>query len=304
MAVVTRDARRGIARLPWSLALVPLAVIAIALAIAFGADKLYSDRALPGVTVAGVDVGSLQQADVLERLNSELARPWSENAVVATHDGQRWSTPNGALGVRPAVGAATEAALSYGKTGSAGDRLTAWFDALRGEARVPLTLQAQGDGLDRWLTQVASSLDRVAVSGSLDVNATGLVVTEPIVGRQLDRAATAASILAAESLTDREIALSVRPVYPAVDESGFRDALAKARAVTTPLTVTVEDRRVDEDAQGLASLLQIARVAAKSGEVAVLPTGAIAPQVRYRYAVSVDESRVTAWVAALGVKLD
>src|SRR4029078_5785109 len=50
--------------------------------------------------------------------------------------------------------------------------------------------------------------------------------------------------------------------------------------------------------------LQIERVAAKSGEVAVLPTGAIAPPVRYRYAVSVDESRVTECVAALGAKLD
>ena len=262
MAVVTRDARRGIARLPWSLALVPLAIIGIALTVAFAADKLYSDRALPGVAVAGVQVGSLARADVLERLNSELARPWSESTVVATHDGQRWSTTNGALGVRPDVGAATAAALSYGKSGSVGDRLSDWFDALRGEAQVPLTLQSQGDALDRWLAQVASDLDRGAVSGSLDVNATGLVVTEPIVGRQLDRVATAASVLAAESLADREIELSVRPVYPAVDDSGFRDALAKARAVTTPLSVTVEDRRVNEDAAGLASLLQIERVVA------------------------------------------
>src|SRR5204862_8068929 len=112
---------------PWSLALVPLAIIGLALAIALAADKVYSDRALPGVTVAGVDVGSLPQADVLERLNSQLARPWSENAVVATHDGQRWSTTNGALGVRPDVAAATALALSYGKTGSVGDRLSDWF---------------------------------------------------------------------------------------------------------------------------------------------------------------------------------
>ena len=304
MAVVTRDARRGIARLPWSLVLVPLAIIAVAIGIAFAADKLYSDRALPGVTVAGVAVGSLQQADVLERLNSELARPWSESAVVATHDGERWTTTNGALGVRPDVTAATAAALAYGKTGSVGDRLGDWLDAFRGEARVPLTLQAQGDVLDRWLTQVASNLDRDAVSGALDVNATGLVVTEPVIGRQLDRAATAASVLAAESLADREIALSVRAVYPAVDDSGFRDALAKARAVTTPLTVTVEDRRVNEDAAGLASLLHIERVVATAGELGSVPPSAIVPALRYRYTVSVDDARVTEWVAALGVKLD
>jgi vancomycin resistance protein YoaR len=306
MAVVTRDTQRGrrIARLSWSLAVIPLAIVFVALAIAFAAEQLYSDRALPGVTVAGVDVGSLTRADTTLRLDSELARPWSESAVVATHDGQRWTTTNGALGVQPDVAAATVAALAFGKTGSVGDRLGDWVDALRGEARVPLTLQAKGDALDRWLTVVASGLDRIAVSGSLATGATGLVVTEPVVGRQLDRVATAASVLAADSLTDREIALSVRAVYPALDDSGFREALAKARAATTPLTVTVEDRRVNEDAAGLGSLLQIDRVVARADEVDAVPAGAIVPAIRYRYAVSLDETRVSAWVAALGLKLD
>jgi vancomycin resistance protein YoaR len=306
MAVVTRDARRGrrIAGLPWSLVLIPVAIVGLALAVAVGAGQLYSDRALPGVTVAGIDVGSQTRADTIERLNTELARPWSTSTVVATHDGQRWTTTNGALGVRPDVTAATAAALAFGKTGSLGDRLSDWVDALRGEARVPLTLQAQGDALDRWLSVVASGLDRTAVPGSLDVSGTGLAVTEPVVGRQLDRAATAASVLAAESLADREIALSVRAIYPAVDDSGFRDALTKARAVTTPLTVTVEDRRVNEDALGLASLLKIERVVARPDELAPVPAGAIVPAVRYRYTVSVDDARVTEWVAALGVKLD
>lgn len=305
MAVVTREARRGrLGRLPWSLVLIPVTIVCLAVAIAFAVGQLYSDRALPGMTVAGVDVSSLTRAETLERLNGELVRPWALSAVVATHDGQRWTTTNGALGVRPDVTAAAAAALSFGKTGSLGDRLGDWADALRGEARVPLTLQAEGDALDRWLSVVASGLDRGAVSGSLAVGATGLAVTEPVVGRQLDRAATAASVLAAESLADREIALSVRAVYPAVDDSGFRDALAKARAVTTPLTVTVEDRRVSEDAVGLASLLRVDRVVAKADELGSVSASAIVPAVRYRYTVSVDDARVTEWVAALGVKLD
>lgn len=305
MAVVTREARRGrLGRLPWSLVLIPVTIVCLAVAIAFAVGQLYSDRALPGMTVAGVDVSSLTRAETLERLNGELVRPWALSAVVATHDGQRWTTTNGALGVRPDVTAAASAALSFGKTGSLGDRLGDWADALRGEARVPLTLQAEGDALDRWLSVVASGLDRGAVSGSLAVGAIGLAVTEPVVGRQLDRAATAASVLAAESLADREIALSVRAVYPAVDDSGFRDALAKARAVTTPLTVTVEDRRVSEDAVGLASLLRVDRVVAKADELGSVSASAIVPAVRYRYTVSVDDARVTEWVAALGVKLD
>jgi vancomycin resistance protein YoaR len=130
------------------------------------------------------------------------------------------------------------------------------------------------------------------------------VVTEPVIGRQLDKVATAATILAAQSIEDRRIDLAVRQIYPAVDEAGFRDALAVARAVTTPLSVVVEDRRVNEDAAGLASLLVIDRVASRPDELPAPSAGAIVPQTRYRYAVSIDRTRLAEWVTALGAKLD
>ena len=292
--------------MPLFLALLPLTVIAVALAIALAANELYTDRALPGVTVAGVDVGSLTRPALIDRLNSEIARPWSESAVTATYDGRSWGTTNGALGVRPDVVAAVDAALAVGKTGSLFERLGAWGDALRGGAAVPMALQAQGGAalLDRWFATIAAEVDGPAVSGSLSVDARGLVVTEPVVGRQLDRVAAAAAVLAAQTLEDREIALKARAVYPAVDPSGFDEALALARAATTPLSVTVEDRRVSEDAAALASLLVIERVLARPGELAATPAGAILPNARFRYAVSLDQARVSEWVKALAVKLD
>jgi vancomycin resistance protein YoaR len=309
MAVITRNANGTgwVARLrasSWKLAIVPLALLALALGLAFGVQQAYVGRVLPGVTVAGIDVGSQTEDAMLARLQSELARPWADSTVVASTEGRSWTTTNGALGVQPDLAAAAATALSFGKTGSPLDRADAWLDALRGEARVPFTLRAQGNALDAWLSRLASDVDRAAVSGSLATGPAGLLVTEPVVGRQLDRNATAATILAAQSLADREITLSVRQVYPAVDESGFADALAKARAATTPLTVTVEDRTVREDAAGLASLLVIERVAAKPGELSPLPAGAIAPAARFRYNVSLSESRITDWVTALGAKLD
>jgi vancomycin resistance protein YoaR len=284
--------------------IVPLAVLCIGLGVAFGVQQAYVGRVLPGVTVAGTDVGSLTREAMLARLQSELARPWADSTIVATSEGRTWTTTNGALGVQPDLAAAADAALTYGKSGSLLDRADAWLDAFRGDARVPFTLVAQGNALDAWLAKISSEVDRAAVSGALAIGPTGLVVTEPVVGRQMDRNATAAIILAAQSLEDRGIALSVRAVYPAVDDSGFADALAKARAATTPLNVTVEDRIVREDAAGLASLVVIERVAAKPGELAPLPAGAIAPAARYRYNVSLSESRVTDWVAALGARLD
>ena len=309
MAVVSREAGRGrvgrvLRVVSWSVLVVPLTIVIVSFALGVAAEVFYADRALPGLTVAGVDVGSLTRASAEDRLRVELATPWAESAIVARFDGRTWATTNGALGVHPDVAAAAEAALDYGKTGTLTDRLSAWVDALRGQATVPMTLQAEGNALDGWLTQVSSELDRPAISGALSVGANGLQVTNPSIGHQLDRVTTAATILAAQTLGDREIDLTVRDVYPTVDASGFRDALAKAQAATTPLSVSVEDRTVSEDAAGLGTLLKIERVVAKPGELDAVPAGAIAPATRYRYTVALDDARIAEWVSALGVRLD
>ncbi len=309
MAVVTRDARRRgfrarIRALSWSLAIAPLTIVCVGLAIVFAAEELYADRVLPGVAIAGVDVGSLTRTAALERLESALAQQSAESTVVATFDGRDWTATAAALGVHPDATAALDAALALGKTGSLGDRLAGWADALRGEATVPLTLHASGDALERWIATIAADIDRPAVAGDIAAGPRGLAITEPVVGLQLDKVAAAATILAAQSISDRHIDLAVRQIYPAVDAAGFAEAAARAKAATTPLSVVVEDRRVDEDAQGLASLLLIERVVAKPGELPAVPAGAVAPATRYRLAVSLDQTRLTEWVKALGEKLD
>jgi vancomycin resistance protein YoaR len=305
MAVAARERERG-ARRSVSLRFVvlPVSIVAVAAAIALGAPYLYADRALPGVTVAGVHVGSLQAAAIRDRLDAELSRPWAERAVVAIHDGQSWRTTNGELAVAPDVDAAIATALAYGKGGSFVERADAWLDALRGEAQIPLALRAQGDALDRWVASLAAAVDRRAVSGEIALAAKGLTFTDPVLGRELDRVGATASVLAAPTLDDRQIDLQVRAVYPAVDESGYRDAVTRAVAVMTPLEVTVEDRRIAEDAAALATLLSIERVAARPGDLPAVPVDAIAPAARYRYVVSLKQDRLKDWVAAVAAKLD
>ena len=105
---------------------------------------------IPGVTVAGVDVGSLTRASAEERLRAELDKPWSESVIVARADGRTWTTTNGALAVRPDMAAALDEAFALGKTGTLIDRLGDWADALRGGASAPMTLKAQGYALERW----------------------------------------------------------------------------------------------------------------------------------------------------------
>jgi vancomycin resistance protein YoaR len=306
MAVFARSGERASSRrgTPWKLLLAPVVVLLMALGFAVAADTAYAQRALPGVSVGGIAIGSLEKGALRERLDNELAAPWA-SATVALSDGERtWRTTNAELGIAPDLDAAVAASLAYGKTGSVLERVAAWIDAVRGEAIIPFTMRSRGDALDRWVAAAAKDVDQAPVSGELRVTAKGLEATKPALGREVDRVATVASLLAADSLGDRAVTLRVRTAYPAVDASGFDEAYARASAVVTPLTVTVEDRTWSEGATGLASLLLIERVAAKASELPAIPGDAIAPSARYRYTVSLASERVAAWVTALGSVLD
>ena len=306
MAVFARSGEqtRTVRRAVWMFAVAPIAAIALAVGAAFAADAAYAQRALPGMTVGGVDISSLEAGSIRERLAAELAAPWASSTVVLMDGSRTWQATNADLGIAPDVDAAVSAALAYGKSGSVLDRLGAWIDAIRGQANVPFAMHAKGDALDRWVAAAARDTDRASVSGELRVGTSGLAVTQPALGREVDRAGTVAALLSADSLGDREVILRVRTSYPAVDASGFDEAYARAAAVVTPVTVHVEDRTFTENATYLASLLAIDRVVAKPGELTAIPQNAIAPAVRYRYQVSLVNERVASWATALGVVLD
>jgi len=126
MAVIARSGQRAgavvVRAFPWRFLVVPLAMSALALGSAAAAELAYSSRALPGLTVAGVAVGSLEAPALRERLESEIAAPWAAAGVTLRDGDREWTTTNGALGIVPDVDAAVAAALAYGKSGSALDR--------------------------------------------------------------------------------------------------------------------------------------------------------------------------------------
>ncbi|HEY7623584.1 MAG TPA: VanW family protein [Candidatus Limnocylindria bacterium] len=306
MAVFARSgervqaARRG----PWKWLVAPIAVLALSAGAAVAANAAFAERALPGVNVAGVSVGTLDQSSVRQRLLTELAMPWASASVTLVDGTKTWHSTNADLGIAPDIDAAVAQALAYGKSGGILERAGAWIDALRGQANVPFAMHANGDALDRWVAQAARDTDRSPVSGEMRMTTNGLEVTQPALGREVDRVGTVAALLSADSLGARDVTLRVRASYPAIDAAGFDEAYARAAAATIPVTVKVEDRSWTEGASGLATLLVIDRVQAKPGDLPPIPQDAIAPAVRYRYQVSLANERVASWVTALAAYLD
>ena len=307
MAVVAKRAGTFSAgHLRWRFVVVPLLAMAILGVLGVGATAAFADRALPRVTVAGVDVGTLRASELRERLIEEAARPWAAAAVaVRGPDGLTWSTTNAALAIAPDVDRAVAETLAYGHTGTLQQRLVAWINALRGHAAVPFAMRAENTAaIEGWVGTIASAVDRPASDGVIVATYREVDVTPAVVGRTTDRTALRRALLAPDTLGDRAIVLAIHEAYPAVDPSGIRDAAAKAIAATTALRVAAGDGQVSEDAAGLATLLVIEKSVAANGEVDAIPSGAMAPQTRYLYRVRFDETRVAEWVSRLAAVLD
>ena len=304
MAEMAGVLRRQAPRNAWRVALVPLVLVLVLLATVFFVEWAYADRAIPGLSVAGVEAGSLTGPELRAHLETELARPWAAATITAAHDGATWRTTNGELAIAPDLSAAVESALAYGKQGSLPDRLTAWLAAWNGDARVPFTMRATGSAATDWVGRIARDVDRPAREGALVATYTGVQVTEAIIGRELDLRAAIAALLAPPSLGARELPLAVKLTYPATDPAGLDAAAARAVAATTPLRVTVGDGSVSEDAAGLATLLIIDKQTVAPGDLPALPKDAVAPATRYRYVVTLNEAAAKAWIVAVGAQLD
>jgi vancomycin resistance protein YoaR len=285
--------------------LVPLVTLAALCAIGLGVDAAFAGRALPRLTVAGIEVGTLSASELRARLEEEIARPWAAASVdVRGPDGRTWSTTNAAIAIAPDVDGAVADALAYGRTGSLPQRLAAWASVLRGHAAVPFAMRANAPTVDAWVSSIASAVDRPASDGALVPTYHGIDLTPAVVGREVDRAKLRGALVAPDTLGDRTIALQVREAYPAVDPSSLRDAAAKAIAATTALHITTTDGTATEDAAGLATLVVIEKTVAGPGDLDAIPAGASAPATRYLYTVRIDEARVAQWVSRLAALLD
>src|SRR5256885_2715344 len=294
VAVTAKEARTvAVDRRAWRRVLTPLLAAAALAALAFGVDAAFADRALPGVTVGGVEIGTLSAAELRDRLVREAGRRGAGSQfTVAGRDGLAWSATNERLAIGPDVDLAVGQALAYGHTGTPAQRLVAWLDALRGRAAVPFAMRVDGSALDEWARTIAGAVDRPAADGAIVPTFHGIEVTPAVVGRAVDAAALRRALLASGTLGDRAIALQVHETYPAVDRSGIRDAAAKAVAATTELAIVAGDRTASEDAAGLATLLVIQKDVAAPDELDAIPAGASAPATRYVYHVRFDEPRV------------
>lgn len=244
---VTNERPERLRRIPFSprrILLGLLVVLGVAGAAVVGAlafDRAYTDRVLPGVSVAGVDASGLSAAELRARLSQIAAEP---AAVEIVSGARRVTVPVAELGRRADVDAAVTEAMAAGRVSGAiadvPERIGLWL----GRRDLPLRVSVDRTALAAWVADRAAALHVEPRSAEIVATGGGWEATTPRNGRSIDTAAAVDSIEAAilgGSGATAKVELPIIDTIPDVDELDAVLSIAEAERMTAPLTVYFRD---------------------------------------------------------------
>ncbi len=236
---------------PWLVRLLRLAILAfiglslMALLLAVGAlafQIAIQDRIVPGVRVAGIDIGGLTRTEAEAALTA--AYQDVENTRYIFRDGGRsWTATAGELGLNFPAEALVERAFGIGHNEdsrrSLREQAAAWFIG----ANLPATLEFDPAEARDFLRRLAAEIDIERRDASLRLDGAAVSADKGITGRKLNIEATLSALSGAILSADGE-----REIPLVIDESAPRqwnvaEAAAKIEtALSTPIHLVGTDR--------------------------------------------------------------
>ncbi len=246
---------------------VALRILAAVLVLggAYVAAALYfQDRPPAGMSVDGIEIGSMTRDQAHAHLERELAdrleEPVTVTLVPEGADGGDGTGEPSTIALVPA-----EAGLSFdldatldGATGRSFDPRVLWAHVSGREQQLELVGAVDEEALEAALAAAAEDYDEEAVEGEVSLSEDGVTVTEPQAGRQLDVPATADAVASA---------------WPATTEVEGTATLVAARLSTDDL----EAFRTEQVEPALAAPVEVTAVRGK-GDGAERATAEIAPR--------------------------
>ena len=267
-----RDVRRNIPagrglRVAAVMALLSAAWLTTAIAIRL----THVGQALPGTTMAGVDLG---RADANEARKRLARLPAPQRSVTLTHQRRTFTVTSSSGGLRVDAKGSAERAIEAGR-GGIRDLLAVPVAALGFKRRVEPLYSVNVAAVDRAVAAMGRSVGRAPFDGgfSIDSSTLELEVRAPRAGLTLDRRATRNAIVRSlRSGTRRRVKLPVRarraPSTAAVAKVAED---ARAYVATGPLTLTGAGPPITVAASDLVRLLAVER--AHSGTAPAIRLG-------------------------------
>ena len=167
-----------------------IAVIAI-VALVFGAvgaayayDSSHKDEIAEGITVGGVDVGGLTEAQAEAKLRHKLLDPLRETLRVR-FDQQTWKLKGKELKIRAELGPALSEAVDRSQDGGLPGRLVRYVSGEELEESIEPQVTYSERAINRFVSHVAEEIDQEPQNASVEPSGDALELVSGHEGRKL-----------------------------------------------------------------------------------------------------------------------
>ena len=176
-------------------------------------DQAYDGKLLPGVVIAGVDVGGMTSDEAFDAVAAAGKIQLDRNITVRYED-ETWTVTPRKLGAKSNARDLVDSAVAASEqTGVLAKVPMALFgDELDHEADLAITYPRQG--IKGFVAGVASALDREPVPAGVDYSTGWLEFTEPKEGRNVLRKKSAGALLRGLKRESDTVTLAVKETKP------------------------------------------------------------------------------------------
>jgi lipoprotein-anchoring transpeptidase ErfK/SrfK len=167
------------------IALIAVVVLVLgAVGAAFAYDSSHKDEIAAGITIGGIDVGGLSEAEAEAKLQRQLLDPLREKLVVS-FDGETWKLKGEKLKVHADLGPAVSEAIDRSQDGGFPGRLVRYVSGGEVEDSIQPELGYSEEAINRFVRHVADEIDREPQNASVEPGSDSLNVVSGHSGRKL-----------------------------------------------------------------------------------------------------------------------
>jgi lipoprotein-anchoring transpeptidase ErfK/SrfK len=200
-----------------------IAVVAGVLVLLLGAigayayDSSQDGKIADGVTIGGVDVGGMSEAEAKRAVRRELLAPLRHSLKVG-YDGESWRLDGRSLRVHADLDRAVEEALAASRDGGLPGRLVRYVSGGNVDENVPAGITYSQPAVNRFVRHVAHAVDREPRDAGVEPSGDSLDVTPAKYGRKLRDTLLTRQLSAAvlNASADHTIAAHTHPLKPEV----------------------------------------------------------------------------------------
>jgi lipoprotein-anchoring transpeptidase ErfK/SrfK len=201
-------------------ALIAAVLLVVVVGAAYAYDSSQKDKIADGVTVAGVDVGGLDEDQAAIAVRRKLLAPLRHSLVVS-FDGQKWKLAGKKLKIRADISSAVEEAVEDSQEGGFPGRLVRYVSGGEVDERITPQVAYSERAINRFVRHVAEEIDREPQNADVEPTPTALEVVAGKNGRKLRDNQLEKDLKAAvlNAKAPHKIVAQVHPIEPEVTKS-------------------------------------------------------------------------------------